>query len=72
LNLIEEIKGMREEPKGVHFIEAGEVLVIGEQMVPNARLNKCDAFGMCEILRKTVSKPNKAFINNLNIRCTGP
>ena len=39
----------------MHFIEAGEVLVVGEQMIPNARLNKCDAFGLSEILRKTVS-----------------
>ena len=42
----------RVEPKGVHFIDSGEVLVVGKSYMPNARLAKCDAFGMCNILRK--------------------
>ena len=45
--------GARREATGVHFIESGEVLVIGQGYSPNTRLNVNDAFGMCEILRKT-------------------
>ena len=45
--------GMRVEPDGIHFIDGGEVLVVGNKCVPNARLNKCDAFGLCDMLRKT-------------------
>ena len=48
-------KKKRVEPTGIHFIEAGEVLVVGQNYVPNVRLCKCDAFGLCEVLRKTVS-----------------
>lgn len=46
-------KGARIEAEGIHFIDGGEVLVVGERCTPNARLNKCDAFGLCELLRKT-------------------
>ena len=46
-------KQRRCEPEGVHFIDSGEVLVVGKNYMPHTRLNKCDAFGMCEILRKT-------------------
>ena len=46
-------KMRRCEPEGVHFIDSGEVLVVGKNYMPHTRLNKCDAFGMCEVLRKT-------------------
>ena len=52
-------KHARVEPTGLHFIDSGEVLVIGQSTAPNARLSKCDVFGMCEILRKVVSKINQ-------------
>ena len=41
------------EPDGVHFIDSGEVLVVGKNNVPHTRMSKCDAFGLCEVLRKT-------------------
>ena len=46
-------KCSRVESEGIHFIDGGEVLVVGAKCTPNARLNKCDAFGLCEMLRKT-------------------
>ena len=48
--------GVRREPLGVHFIESGEVLVIGNNYAPHTRLNVNDAFGMCDLLRKTVRR----------------
>ena len=47
--------GQRREPAGVHFIESGEVLVVGSNHAPHTRLNVNDAFGLCDLLRKTVS-----------------
>ena len=43
----------RVEPDGIHFIEQGEALVLGSDVMPLTRLSKCDDFGMCEILRRT-------------------
>ena len=45
-------KGKRMEPKGVHFVESGEVLVIGKNKIPNMRLNRCEAFGLCDVVKK--------------------
>jgi hypothetical protein len=60
IKAIDQAKGsdadIRAEPEGLHFIDSGEVLIIGKSTAPNARLSKCDSFGMCEVLRKTVSK----------------
>ena len=44
--------GRREEPKGVHFIESGDVLVVGKCWIPNLRLSKNDTFGLCNVIRK--------------------
>ena len=55
LNRNNQRAGVRREPKGVHFIESGEVLVVGNNYTPNTRLNVSDAFGMCDLLRKPVS-----------------
>ena len=43
----------RIEPEGIHFIEQGEALVLGADMMPLARMSKCDDFGMCEVLKRT-------------------
>ena len=43
----------RVEPDGIHFIEQGEVLVLGSDVMPLTRMSKCDDFGMCEILKRT-------------------
>ena len=45
----------RIEPNGVHFIERGEVLVVGQNQKPETKMSKCEAFGLCEVLRQTVS-----------------
>lgn len=36
----------------MHFIEAGEVVVVGSDVAPISRLSKCDSFGMCELTKK--------------------
>ena len=72
-NLVEAIgrndkrRGQRREPTGVHFIESGEVLVIGKKMVPNMRLKKCAQFGLCDVIKKSVSIIN-FFVNHLNVQ----
>ena len=43
----------RVESNGIHFIEQGEALVLGSDVMPLTRLSKCDDFGMCEILKRT-------------------
>ena len=43
----------RLEPDGIHFIEQGEVLVLGSDVLPLTRMSKCDDFGMCEIIKRT-------------------
>ena len=55
MNMDQEKQINDSQPDGVHFIDSGEALVVGKGYSPNCRLSKCDAFGMCEILRKTVS-----------------
>ena len=61
MSLSEKFKNKRVEPGGVHFVEVGEVLVIGQQMKPLMRLSKCDAFGLCSILRQ----PGPEFLGDL-------
>ena len=51
-----EDQSKRVEPTGVHFIDQGEVLVVGKNKVPQCRLGKCDSFGMYDIHRKPVSQ----------------
>ena len=46
-------KQTRIEPDGIHFIEQGEVLVLGSDSVPLTIMSKCDDFGMCEVLKRT-------------------
>ena len=46
-------KPARLEPDGIHFIEQGEVLVLGSDAMPLTIMSKCDDFGMCEILKRT-------------------
>ena len=46
-------KGKRVEATGVHIIISGEALVVGKSYVENTRLYTLDAFGMCNILRKS-------------------
>lgn len=56
----------RIDPNGVHFIENGEVLIVGHNQKPEAKMRKCEAFGLCEVLRQTVSiflSSNKARAN---------
>ena len=58
VNIISEIQKesntpKRAEPDGLHFIEQGEVLVLGSDVMPLTRMSKCDDFGMCEILKRT-------------------
>lgn len=45
-------KQARVEAKGVHFIDSGEVLVVGKTKQPNTRLNKSDSFGICDLIKK--------------------
>ena len=52
----EKRQGRRENGKGLHFIEAGEVLVCSKTHIPNLRLRKNDTFGMCDLLKKIVSQ----------------
>ena len=52
---IEVDNGKRIEGTGVHWIESGQVLVTGKTHVPNTRLNKCDVFGICDIIKAAVS-----------------
>ena len=45
----------RQDSKGLHLIDSGEVIVLNQDSVINMRLNKLDSFGLCESLRKPVS-----------------
>jgi len=55
IKLTKHDKQARVEAKGVHFIDSGEVVVVGKTLQPNTRLNKSDSFGICDLIKKPVS-----------------